>query len=222
VRRALALVALAVLAGCHHTSKPTAAPRPLAHITTSTTSRTSSPTSTSTTTTSTTAPVPKVVHHVFPEVPASVAHYGHYHHDYPATDVLAPCGTTVVAPVDGVIQEVSTVDRWDPKVNDGATRGGLSWSIVGDDGVRYYGSHLSALASTTKPGVRVAAGTVLGKVGNTGDARGLACHLHFGLSPPCGPGDWAVRRGTLYPWPYLDAWRAGINRSPAPQIGTCH
>ena len=40
---------------------------------------------------------------------------------------------------------MSTKDVWDPKVNDGATRGGLSVTIFGDDGVRYYGSHLSAI-----------------------------------------------------------------------------
>jgi murein DD-endopeptidase MepM/ murein hydrolase activator NlpD len=151
----------------------------------------------------------------FPVSPSSVASYGHAHHDYPATDVFAPCGTAVVAVTAGVISEVSLVDRWDPATNLGADRGGLSISLVGDDGVRYYGSHLSVVTEGVAAGVRVQAGQLLGKVGNTGDAAGIACHLHFGLSPPCGVGDWDVRRGVIYPWPYLDAWKAGQPTSPA-------
>jgi murein DD-endopeptidase MepM/ murein hydrolase activator NlpD len=116
------------------------------------------------------------------------------------------------------VQEVSRVDRWDPASDEGARRGGLSVSIVGRDGVRYYGSHLAAIAPGIAPGARVRAGQTVGKVGRTGSARGTSCHLHFGLSPPCGPGDWAVRRGILYPWPYLDAWRRGQDRSPAAAV----
>jgi hypothetical protein len=28
-----------------------------------------------------------------------------------------------------------------------------------------------------------------------------------------------VRRGIVYPWPYLDSWRAGGSRSPARAVG---
>jgi len=147
--------------------------------------------------------------------PSSVASYLHAHHDYPASDILAPCGSTVVSPVSGVVQDVSTVDRWNPKADDPATRGGLSWSVVGDDGVRYYGSHLRQLDVHVVPGAAVRAGQRLGFVGRTGNARGTACHLHFGLSPlRCRPGDWWTRRGAFYPWPYLDDWRKGGNRNP--------
>jgi len=154
----------------------------------------------------------------FPIGPTGSVSYGHAHHDYPATDIFAPCGSEVVAPVDGVVQEIGRVDLWDPRTNDGATRGGLFTSIVGDDGVRYYGSHLSAVAPAIAAGARIRAGQRLGSVGNTGDARGVGCHLHFGLSPPCGPGDWAVRRGTVYPWPFLDSWRAGGQSSPVAAV----
>ena len=147
--------------------------------------------------------------HVFPIDPANVAKYGRSHHDYPAAYIFAPCGTTVVAPIAGTISEMSTKDVWDPKVNDGATRGGLSVTIVGEDGVRYYGSHLSAIDPAIVVGGHVNVGQPLGKVGTTGDARGIACHLHFGISPPCGVGDWQVRRGEIQPAPYLDKWRAG-------------
>lgn len=143
--------------------------------------------------------------------------YGHVHHDYPATDILAPCGSRVVAATSGVILAVTRVDRWKRSVNAGATRGGLSVSIRGDDGVRYYGSHLEAINTNIRPGVRVRAGQPLGKVGETGDAS--ACHLHFGLSPICaGTGDWWIQRGVIWPWRYFDSWREGGDKSPVAEI----
>src|SRR5207248_151992 len=79
----------------------------------------------------------------FPVRGCSVS-YGHYHHDYPATDIFTQKGCAFVSPVDGRVDEVSYVDRWDPSVDAGSTRGGLSVSVVGVDGVRYYGSHLES------------------------------------------------------------------------------
>ena len=138
--------------------------------------------------------------------------YAHTHHDYPATDLITACGNRFVAVAAGTILAVSRVDTWKPSVNAGATRGGLSVSLLGDDGVRYYGSHLSSIGSAIRPGAHVRAGQTLGRTGDTGDAS--ACHLHFGISPPCARvGDWWNQRGTVYPWPYLDAWRAGRNKS---------
>ncbi|MCA1825105.1 MAG: M23 family metallopeptidase [Frankia sp.] len=160
------------------------------------------------------APPPGRVSYRFP-VAACATSYGHSHHDYPATDIFAARGCAYVAPVDGVVDEVSRVDRWRSTTNRGADRGGLSVSVVGDDGVRYYGSHLQAIASGVASGVRVAAGTPLGQVGNTGSARGGPTHLHFGISWPTRDGIWWVRRGMVYPWPYLDSWRAGGQGSPA-------
>jgi murein DD-endopeptidase MepM/ murein hydrolase activator NlpD len=143
--------------------------------------------------------------------------YAHTHHDYPATDVITACGHTFVAVTTGVVLATSKNDTWTAKNNLGATRGGLSVSIMGDDGVRYYGSHLSSVASGINPGVRVKVGQALGKTGDTGDAS--ACHLHFGISPPCAKaGDWWNQRGTVYPWPYLDSWRAGGAKSPVTTV----
>jgi murein DD-endopeptidase MepM/ murein hydrolase activator NlpD len=158
------------------------------------------------------------VTYVFPISPASVARYGRTHHDYPASDMFAPCGSAVVSPVSGRVSDVSYRDTWSASVDDGATRGGLSVAVVGDDGVRYYGSHLRRVTAGIRPGVRVAAGQSLGRVGDTGSAAGTGCHLHFGISPPCGTGDWQVRRGILQPAPYLDAWRAGRNTSPLAEV----
>ena len=150
------------------------------------------------------------VTYVFPVIGRSS--YGHSHHDYPATDVMTACGNRFVAVADGTILAVRLVDAWKRSVNAGATRGGLSVSLLGDDGVRYYGSHLSSIGPAIRPGARVRAGETLGRTGDTGDAS--ACHLHFGISPPCARiGDWWIQRGTIYPWPYLDAWRAGRHKS---------
>ena len=143
--------------------------------------------------------------------------YAHVHHDYPATDVMTACGNRFVAVTSGMILAVTRVDRWKPSVNAGATRGGLSVSLLGDDGARYYGSHLSTIEPAIRPGARVRTGQTLGRTGETGDAS--ACHLHFGISPPCARvGDWWIQRGVIWPWPYLDAWRTGQNRSAAAAV----
>jgi len=143
--------------------------------------------------------------------------YAHTHHDYPATDLITACGHTFVAVTGGVVLATKTTDTWTAKANLGATRGGISVAILGDDGVRYYGSHLRSVTSGIKPGVRVKLGQKLGTTGDTGDAS--ACHLHFGISPPCAKTtDWWNQRGVLYPWPYLDSWKAGGNKSPVAAV----
>jgi murein DD-endopeptidase MepM/ murein hydrolase activator NlpD len=136
------------------------------------------------------------------------------HHDYPASDIFAgPCGTPVVSPVNGVVSEVRRLDSWVAAVDDPATRGGRSITILGDDGVRYYLAHLQLIDDTIQPKVTVATGERLGELGRTGKAS--ACHLHFGISPPCPGKEFAVRRGVVWPWPYLDSWRTGGQLSPA-------
>lgn len=144
--------------------------------------------------------------------------YAHSHHDYPATDILTKTGCKFVASTSGIVDEVNRIDKFNWKTNRGADRGGLFVSIVGDDGLRYYGSHLSKVAPGIAAGVRVAAGDVLGYVGTSGDARGTASHVHYGISWPTRANIWWVRRGELYPWRYLDAWKAGKDLSPAKAV----
>jgi len=144
--------------------------------------------------------------------------YGRYHHNYPATDILAKIGCLFVAPTSGVVDEVNRVDRFSWRKDIGADRGGLSISMVGDDGVRYYGSHLSYISAKIVLGYRLAAGEVMGRIGDSGDARGTAPHLHFGISWPTPAAIWWVRRGELYPWKYLDAWKVGRELSPAQSV----
>ena len=154
--------------------------------------------------------------HIFPLQPPGAAGFaeGTASHGYPATDIFAVVGTKFVAVTDGVVDYVSTRDLWDPTRDDPALRGGLSVAIIGDDGLRYYGSHLSSIAKGISPGARVKAGQLLGLVGNTGDARNTLTHLHFGISRPTYPDDWKARRGQVDPFPFLQAWQDGQNITP--------
>ena len=82
-------------------------------------------------------------------------------------DILAARGTPVVASVDGVVTQ-----------RNGAVSG-LAYFLAGDDGNRYFGAHLDSFGASG----RVSAGTVIGTVGNTGDASGGPPHLHFEIHP---------------------------------------
>jgi len=83
-------------------------------------------------------------------------------------DMLSPQGTPTVAPVSGTVR------------HSGNSLGGLSWHVNGDNGNYYYGTHLSAYAN--QGAGHVEAGTVIGYVGDTGNARGTP-HLHFEIHP---------------------------------------
>ncbi|HEX2153060.1 MAG TPA: LysM peptidoglycan-binding domain-containing protein [Acidimicrobiia bacterium] len=83
------------------------------------------------------------------------------------TDLFAPRGTEVVAPVGGEIKLIT------------GTVGGLQFFLHGDDGVTYVGTHLDAFGRSG----RVEAGQVIGYVGDTGNARGGPTHLHFEVHP---------------------------------------
>jgi murein DD-endopeptidase MepM/ murein hydrolase activator NlpD len=198
------------------TSLPTATFTPSATETpTASSSPTAIPSGTSTSSaTPSPSETPVVFRYVFPIQPASLAAFAPGGHAYPATDLFAPEGTRYVAVTDGVIDFVSYTDLWDPAVGDMAVAGGLCVAFIGDDGVRYYGSHLSRIADGIQPGARVGAGQLLGYVGHTGNAATTPSHVHFGISHPTYPEDWKTRRGEVDPIPFLEAWRAGINATP--------
>lgn len=151
---------------------------------------------------------------VFP-VKSQDTSYDPSHHDYPAADMFSPCGSPVVAVTDGRVEEVETVDTWDSSNPDGGTKSGLMVSLVDSRGVRYYGSHMASVSVGV--GDVLAAGDQIGTVGETGNAAGTGCHLHFGLSPACLTG-WEHRRGHVLPQPFLDAWRSGEARDPLEAI----
>jgi peptidoglycan LD-endopeptidase LytH len=154
--------------------------------------------------------------YIFPIPADERASYGREHSAYPATDIFARCGAAVVAPTSGTLTEVRRENRYDPATDNPALRGGKSVTLIGDDGVRYYFSHFSDVVAGLEPGMRVEPGDQLALVGNTG--RSSACHLHFGISPPCPGKEWAVRRGAVAPAPFLDAWREGTPLSPAEDV----
>jgi murein DD-endopeptidase MepM/ murein hydrolase activator NlpD len=212
-----AWLVVGVVAGCapSHVAVPAAAPVPASTTTTAST-LVVKPLAVEQAT-STTGAEPEL-HYVFPFVGKKVS-YRHRHHDYPATDVFG-CGASVVAPVHGAIDQTRTVDEWKPKVDDPATRGGKYVSLLGDDGVRYYFAHLDSVA--VQVGQQVAAGDLLGVMGQTGNARKTACHTHVGISWPCGHDEWAVRRGEIWPWKYLDAWQNEEQLSPAVEVAAAH
>ncbi len=145
-----------------------------------------------------------------------IASWVNDHHDYPAVDIFASCGAPAVSPVTGVIVHVRRDDLYVRSADNPARRGGRSLAVKGDDGVRYYMSHVASIDAGVAVGQRVVAGQRLAVVGESGDAG--ACHIHFGLSPDCPRQEWSVRRGVIWPQPYLDAWKAGRSRSPAAEI----
>jgi murein DD-endopeptidase MepM/ murein hydrolase activator NlpD len=214
---ALALCALVTFAGCGD-DKPAATGQPAAAPPSSEAAAPSAEPSSaapSPAPAASSAP-PKDLKRVFPVTGAKYG-YAREHHDYPASDIITACGATALSVTDGVVLEVDRTDRFDRKVNEGSTRGGLYVSILGDDGVRYYGSHYQSINQEIQPGVRVRAGQPIAIVGRTGDAG--ACHIHFGLSPKCmATGDWWTRRGVIWPWSYLDSWKSGGNKSPVEEL----
>ncbi|MFN8052381.1 MAG: LysM peptidoglycan-binding domain-containing M23 family metallopeptidase [Acidimicrobiales bacterium] len=82
-------------------------------------------------------------------------------------DMMAPAGTPILAAVSGTVTYGSS-----------ATPGTFA-VLKGSNGWQYYAAHLSKTAK----GGKVSAGQVIGYVGNTGDAKGGAPHLHLEIRP---------------------------------------
>jgi peptidoglycan LD-endopeptidase LytH len=82
-------------------------------------------------------------------------------------DMLAPTGTPLQAVVSGTL------------VHGNNRLGGITVSVLGDNGNRYYYAHLSAYVA---PPGRVEQGTVIGLMGDSGNATGVP-HLHFEIHP---------------------------------------
>ncbi len=141
--------------------------------------------------------------------------YPRDHLNYPAAD-LTGCRQLVRSPISGVITDVRDIDKWDPAIDDPGTRGGLTITMHGDDFVRYYFSHLGRLM--VKKGQRVESGQKIATVGQSGNAKTSLCHLHFGMSRICPMSEQNVRRGEVWPQPYLDDWKRGVNTSPNKEI----
>jgi len=107
-------------------------------------------------------------------------------HWHQGTDVFADYGSPLVASENGVIARVGT-----------GTLGGMKLWVVGESGTEYYYAHLSAFAAGLADGRRIAAGEVVGYVGDSGNARGTSPHLHFEVHPDGGD--------AVNPYPLLKA-----------------
>ncbi|HUF32234.1 MAG TPA: M23 family metallopeptidase [Acidimicrobiales bacterium] len=87
------------------------------------------------------------------------------------TDIFAPMGTPVRAPVDGTI-----------RITDGGL-GGLSVYVDQPDGTYWYLTHLSGIGPGIEIESSVVTGQVVGYVGNSGNARTTPPHLHIQIHP---------------------------------------
>lgn len=100
------------------------------------------------------------------------------------TDMFAAVGTPVVALAAASVTRVDPVDTSGP--GGAGDLGGITVSYTTDHGDRWYNAHLSALRPGIREGERLAAGTVIGFVGRSGDARTTPAHLHIEFHPAGG------------------------------------
>jgi murein DD-endopeptidase MepM/ murein hydrolase activator NlpD len=97
-----------------------------------------------------------------------------FQHSHQGTDILAAFGTPLVACERGIVTRTGS-----------DVLGGNSFWFKGESGTYYYYAHLSRYADSLVKGQVVDAGTVLGYVGDTGNAKGTP-HLHFEIHPDGG------------------------------------
>jgi murein DD-endopeptidase MepM/ murein hydrolase activator NlpD len=96
-------------------------------------------------------------------------------HAHQGTDIMAPMGTPLVACERGIVSKIGT-----------DSLGGNKLWLKGESGTFYYYAHLSRFADGLRDGQLVDAGTLIGYVGDTGNAQGGAPHLHFEIHPDGG------------------------------------
>jgi len=147
-----------------------------------------------------------VSHHPFTRCPVAGAvgysddfgapRYGGGFHPHAGNDMFASRGVPVVAPFDGTASDASN------------GLGGLAVKVFGAEGW-VYNAHLDSIGTLGY----VSAGTVIGTVGDTGDAIGGATHDHFEWHPNDVAGyasQWTSPYGysqigdAVDPYPYLN------------------
>ncbi|MFN8122528.1 MAG: peptidoglycan DD-metalloendopeptidase family protein [Thermoleophilia bacterium] len=89
-------------------------------------------------------------------------------------DIMADRGTPIVAVADGTIKRLTRTETG---------LGGIYVWLKDTAGNEYYYAHMDTIAAGLDADSAVRAGQVIGTVGNTGDARYGACHLHFEIHP---------------------------------------
>jgi peptidoglycan LD-endopeptidase LytH len=85
-------------------------------------------------------------------------------------DLFAPRGTPVRSATEGFVYRI-----------DDLSAGGLTVTIVGGAGRRYFYTHFDAVPEGLREGQFVTTDTVIGFVGNSGNAAGTPPHLHLGV-----------------------------------------
>jgi murein DD-endopeptidase MepM/ murein hydrolase activator NlpD len=101
-------------------------------------------------------------------------------------DIMAKRGSPIVSPVDGTVVSI-----------DYSSVGGRYVKIRDGKGNVHYFAHMNSQSKNISAGSKVRAGTVIGQVGNTGNARDTSPHLHYGVTS---------RNGTkVNPYPWLRA-----------------
>ncbi|MGH2760348.1 MAG: peptidoglycan DD-metalloendopeptidase family protein [Actinomycetota bacterium] len=107
-------------------------------------------------------------------------------HLHKGLDMWADFGTPVRSPDNGVVS----------RLTNNPSGGGIGVWVRGTDGTQYYYAHLAGRVEGIFIGQRVRVGTVLGYVGDTGNAEGGPPHLHFEVH----------RGGPIPPKPSVDRW----------------
>ena len=98
-------------------------------------------------------------------------------------DIFAKRGTAVLSTTEGKIMAMDTTP----------IGGKVVW-VLGPAMSRHYYAHLNDFAAL-KTGQWIKAGTVIGYVGNTGNAKTTPPHLHYGI--------YLNTHGAVNPYPYL-------------------
>jgi murein DD-endopeptidase MepM/ murein hydrolase activator NlpD len=104
------------------------------------------------------------------------------------TDVMARCGAPVVAVTDGVISNLHS-----------GGNGGIMAYLRASNGDVFFYAHLRGYAPGIRSGSRVSVGQKIALNGNSGNARGGPCHVHFEWHRGGG--------GPVNPYPLLAAAR---------------
>jgi murein DD-endopeptidase MepM/ murein hydrolase activator NlpD len=84
-------------------------------------------------------------------------------------DLRAPGGTSIYPMLPGIVSNVSY-----------SSKGGNNVSIMHDNGIATYYAHMGSV--TVNKGDKVYNNTVIGTVGDSGNAKGTMPHLHFEVS----------------------------------------
>ena len=113
-------------------------------------------------------------------------------------DIFAKRGTPVLSATGGYIVRIGENQL-----------GGQTVSVLGAGGRIYYYAHLDSYAPNILVGDHVTTQTVLGYVGNTGNAAGGPTHLHFGVY---------AREDALNPLPLLSDRPEDKSTTSTPKI----